>query len=274
MIEHVRLALLRPQPSGYELLFVRRAGATGADFPGGAVHEGEDPRVAGARTVFEDCGILLARDTHQAATLDIPRFPALRRTIRGGAANGTELMRSHGLTWAAESLVPWSHWVTPSLEAAVPAGAQPRGASEAVRTSTRIFVAELPAGLKPVFDEDEGASAQWLGASAIEARATELQLAPMLVRTCWELARHLTVSAVFAAARRRAGELHPILPRLAMRGDSRCLLLPWDSEYETAGQGESKPFTYQPTWATGPSRFILEDLTWKHVAAPGSTSAG
>jgi hypothetical protein len=43
---------------------------------------------------------------------------------------------------------------------------------------------------------------------------------------------------------------------------------------ERAGQGESHPFTYLPAWAIGPSRFVLEDRTWKHVPVPGSTRAG
>ena len=40
------------------------------------------------------------------------------------------------------------------------------------------------------------------------------------------------------------------------------------------GTGESTPLTYQPAWARGPSRFVLEDNAWKHIAAPGSTTAG
>jgi hypothetical protein len=39
------------------------------------------------------------------------------------------------------------------------------------------------------------------------------------------------------------------------------------------GSGDATPLTYAPRWAVGPSRFILEDSTWKHVGAPGSTTA-
>jgi hypothetical protein len=53
-------------------------------------------------------------------------------------------------------------------------------------------------------------------------------------------------------------------------GPNLVLLLPWDPEYATAGQGESLPLSYHPKWAHGPSRFVREDRTWKLVAAPGS----
>ena len=84
---------------------------------------------------------------------------------------------------------------------------------------------------------------------------------------------HRLLRAVFAAGRQRAEEPHPIMPRLAP-GERPCLLLPWDPDYLTTGTGESTPLTYNPRWAVGPSRFVLEDRAWKHVAAPGSTTAG
>ena len=33
------------------------------------------------------------------------------------------------------------------------------------------------------------------------------------------------------------------------------------------------PKAYKPGWARGPSRFVMEDQAWKHVAAPGSIRA-
>ena len=69
------------------------------------------------------------------------------------------------------------------------------------------------------------------------------------------------------AGRARAGEIHPILPRVrSLRADDPrpCLLLPWDPEYDAA-TGEGVPLPSNPSWARGPSRFVLEDRTWKHV---------
>ena len=276
MIEHARVVLLRPSPAGYEVLLLRRN--DGTQLPGGGIHEGEDARVGAARTVFEDCGVLLARDVGGvASTLEVPNLATLRRKIRDGS-NATETLRTHSLTWSSEALLPWSHWLTPSIHlldavASMRAPAQP-GLAEAAQISTRLYVAELPGGMRTGFDKTESVSEHWISPASGEPLAEELSLSPLLIRTCWELARHVSIKAVLETARKRASEQHPILPRLAARSDSRCVLLPWDPEYETAGQGESRPFTYQPSWAIGPSRFVLEDRAWKHLAAPGSTRAG
>jgi hypothetical protein len=84
------------------------------------------------------------------------------------------------------------------------------------------------------------------------------------VRTCWELAQHATIEDVLAAGRARAEEPHPIMPRL-MPGERPALLLPWDADYTSKGTGDAAALTYTPKWATGPSRFVLEDKAWKHV---------
>jgi hypothetical protein len=63
------------------------------------------------------------------------------------------------------------------------------------------------------------------------------------------------------------------MPRVAPASGKICLLLPWDPEYTTAGQGDAAPMAAPPRWATGRSRFLLEDQTWHHVVAPPSTTA-
>ena len=42
----------------------------------------------------------------------------------------------------------------------------------------------------------------------------------------------------------------------------------------TAGTGDSAPMPGDHPLAVGPSRFVLEDRTWKNIAAPTSTTAG
>jgi len=231
-------------------------------FPGGAAEPDEDARTAAARELFEEAGILLARDRGSTAeTMQVPIVAKLRKQILDGA-NAAETLAAVGLAWAADSLVPWSHWITPSVESK--------------RFSARFFVCELPAGQEPSFDDIETVDQAWVTPADGIARAKELALPPPQVRTLWELAQLGSLEAVLAAARVRAEEPHPIMPRLCAMaaGQPITLLLPWDPEYVEGGSGDSTPLTYRPRWATGPSRFVMEDMTWKHVAAPGSTSAG
>jgi 8-oxo-dGTP pyrophosphatase MutT (NUDIX family) len=262
--EAASVILLRRADPGFEVFFVRRHRgssfmASAFVFPGGAAEEGEDARTAAARELFEEAGVLLARDAGvQAETLEVPNQNHIRKRILNGVP-AKDALRVAGLTWSTDALVPWAHWITPSVE--------PK------RFSARFFVAELPAGQVPKFDAAETVDQTWLAPGDAPARAAELRLPPPQLRTLWELSAYRSIAEVLAAGRARAEEPHPILPR-RLPGEPPCLLLPWDPEYVTGGAGDAAPLTYTPSWAGGPSRFVLEDRAWKHVAAPGSTTAG
>lgn len=251
------MILLRPAGSRFEVFLVRRHRhasfmASAYVFPGGAAEPGEDARAAAVRELFEEAGVLFARAIPQDRapdTLVRSNQDDLRRRILAGI-DARRALELAGLEWSTDPLVPWSHWITPSIEAK--------------RFSARFFVVELPAGQEPRFDASETVDQAWLAPADALARAGELQLPPPQVRTCWELARHDTIDAVLAAGRARATEPHPIMPRLAP-GPRPCLLLPWDPDYTTTGTGEATPLAYRPSWAIGPSRFVLDDNGWQHV---------
>jgi 8-oxo-dGTP pyrophosphatase MutT (NUDIX family) len=253
--EAASVILLRATPDGFEVFLLRRHKnasfmASAFVFPGGATEPGEDALTAAARELFEEAGVLLARDTgSQNETLELMSQEQLRHKVLTGTP-AQALLEIAGLAWATDGLIPWSHWITPSIE--------PK------RFSARFFVGELPAGQVPTFDATETVDQAWVTPQDGLARAAELALPPPQIRTLWELARYSTIAEVFAAARKRAEEPHPIMPRLAP-GDRPTLLLPWDADYNDKGTGEATPLAYKPSWASGPSRFILEDKTWKYV---------
>jgi 8-oxo-dGTP pyrophosphatase MutT (NUDIX family) len=266
--EAASVILLRRAAPGFEVFLLRRHRkasfmASAFVFPGGASEAGEDARTAAARELFEEAGVLLARAdaSTETKTLEVPIQALLRRRILDGADAHTTMASAH-LAWSTEMLVPWSHWITPSIE--------PR------RFSARFFVCELPGSQVPSFDDVETVDQVWLRPREAIARAGELQLPPPQLRTFWELSQLDTIEEVLAAGRARGDEPHPIMPRLRppAPGEPAYLLLPWDPEYTDTGTGDAAPLTYTPRWAIGPSRFVLEDRTWKHVGAPGSTTAG
>ena len=255
--------LLRPGPErGYEVFLLRRRRgasfmASAFVFPGGAAEPGDagDLRVTAARELFEEAGVLLA-----TGAVDVAALPALRDTLHAGE-DAHAALAARGLSWDAAAFHPWSHWITPSIENK--------------RFSARFYVAVVPEGQEPKFDDRETVDQVWVTAAEALVRSRELALPPPQVRTFWELSRLATVDDVIAESTARAGELAPIMPRLAPSDGGRIqLLLPWDPEYVSAGQGDSAPMAAPPRWATGRSRFFLEDQTWHHVAAPVSTTAG
>lgn len=268
------ILLREPRPGALEVCMLRRRRgasfmASAFVFPGGGADPGEAMPICAARELFEEAGIALVTGAPDAATLDSARARVAAKE------NATSVLGEAGFPWDEAALAPWSHWVTPSLE--------PR------RFSAHFFVAALPAGQEPRFDDVETVEQIWIAPSDAAERAAELNLPPPQLRTLWEMAGMTSIEDVFAAARARAAEPHPILPRVAMQeapsvgslGDGKAqfrpgvvLLLPWDPEYLARGQGEAAPMEPRPAWATGPSRFVMEDRAWRHLDAPGSTSAG
>lgn len=231
-------------------------------FPGGGLEAAETEAEAAARELFEEAGVALVRGETSAAQLE-----ALRRRMLANQAPAKELLAAEGLEWNVEALVPWAHWITPSVE--------PK------RFAAKFFAAALPPGQSASIDEVEAVELAWVDVESAAERSAELALPPPQLRTLWELRGLASVAAALEAARARTME--PILPRgmLAQSegaAPSPCLLLPWDPEYLTLGQGDALPMSVLPSWAHGPSRFLLEPSgdrrAWRHVYAPGSTSTG
>lgn len=253
--EAASVILLRATADGFDVFLLRRHKqasfmASAFVFPGGATEPGEDARTAAARELFEEAGVLLARDTgSQNETLQLMTQDQLRHKVLTGVP-AQAVLDLAGLAWATDGLIPWSHWITPSIE--------PK------RFSARFFVGELPAGQVPAFDATETVDQAWVTPQQGLARACELALPPPQIRTMWELAQYSTIAEVLAAAKKRAEQPHPIMPRLAP-GALPTLLLPWDVDYNDKGTGEATPLAYKPSWALGPSRFTREGNTWNHT---------
>jgi 8-oxo-dGTP pyrophosphatase MutT (NUDIX family) len=246
--------LLRRGPDrGFQVFLLRRHAKSGFMasafvFPGGAAEPADngDLRVTAARELFEEAGVALTRR-------DVtPSIGELRANADAHAA-----LAAAGTAFAPEALHPWSHWITPSIETK--------------RFSARFYVAELPPGQTPSFDASETVDQVWVTAAEALVRARELALPPPQIRTFWELSRMATVDDVLAESRAR-GVPPPIMPRMAPAPHGFWLLLPWDPDYTTTGTGDAAPMAERPHWATGRSRFVLENKTWLHVAPPGTTA--
>ncbi len=226
-------------------------------FPGGAADPGEDdPRVTAARELFEEAGVLLAD-----GPVAPDRLASLRARLHAGEGLDA-LLGEVGCGLSLDAMGYFAHWVTPS--------------AERKRFSARFFVAALPEGQTPSFDNRETVDEIWVTPEEALARAGELRLPPPQVRTFYDLREAATrgVNAVFALARQRAAAPHPIMPRMSpAEGGGFALLLPWDPDYSSRGTGDAAPMPADHPLAEGPSRFVLEDGTWRNIDAPSSGRA-
>ena len=223
--------LVRPVPrpaaagpvSGTEVYMLRRqrsmAFAPGAYvFPGGSVDDGDTegghgwagppagqfasavglPAAgtealirAAVRETFEECGVLLAGRSAEAALGDTSGedWEADRQALAGKSISLAELLIRRGLMLRSDLLTPWARWITPEAE--------PR------RYDTRFFVARLPEGQRALGGTGESDEAAWLrpDAALAAAEAGDLALLPPTVVTLQELAAHPDVAAMVGTRR-------------------------------------------------------------------------
>jgi 8-oxo-dGTP pyrophosphatase MutT (NUDIX family) len=224
--------LARPADGGYEVFMVRRLAraAAFADvyvFPGGSLGEadggshpvddgfsGEDaisiltlrggrPPAdasvalgffrAALRELFEEAGVLLARDASrqmvQIGEADAARWDALRHEVQADRLDFIAMVRREQLTLDYRELAYFSHWITP--------------VSEPRRYDTRFFVARMPDGQSAAHCQVETTESAWVAPREALTLAAAGQL-PVIFPTRMHLellAEHPTLDDVLEFAR-------------------------------------------------------------------------
>ena len=269
------VVVLRDGPAGPEAFMVRRHEGTafmgGAHvFPGGRVDESDanadaawcdgidhavsqlpsmPPQeatayhVAAARELFEEAGVLLARDRPGAfvrlAGADHDRFKHARHTVHSGATTLRALVDGEGLRLALDALVLFAHWVTPPIDTR--------------QFDTRFFMTRVPPHQAPAHDDTETTHSAWVRPADAIAQAirSEIVLPPPTWTTLRELERFASVDAAlaWAAARRIVRRM----PHLVEDDARRLLLLPGDPLHPDPA-GDEPPFE---------TRFVFVDRRWR-----------
>jgi 8-oxo-dGTP pyrophosphatase MutT (NUDIX family) len=268
--------VLRDTASGPEVFMVRRHEGTafmgGAHvFPGGRVdaadHQGDaawcdgvehatlqlpDLRaddavayhVAAARELFEEAGVLLARNASgefvsltDAATRD--RFRHDRTAVHSGETTLRTVLERERLRLALDVLILFAHWVTPPIDTR--------------QFDTRFFVTRVPPHQTPVHDDTETTHSVWMTPSVAiaQSQADRIVLPPPTWSTIRELEPFTTVDEALAWARtRRVARRQPVL--IEQEG-LRMLVVPGDPLHPEADAGESLAET----------RFVFKNRGWR-----------
>ena len=111
---------------------------------------GLDYYSAAIRELFEETGILLARNEWGEWVSDVSRFADERRQVDKGKLPWPEFLKRHGLCMAVDTMHYFAWWETPKTE--------PK------RWTTRFFVTVLPPGQTATHDGYELTDCQWIPA--------------------------------------------------------------------------------------------------------------
>ncbi|MFT4167292.1 MAG: NUDIX hydrolase [Microlunatus sp.] len=116
-----------------------------------------------------------------------------------------ETREETGVGLAADSLVPWAHWITPELRP--------------IRYDTFFYLAGLPAGQTAGDISSETDAAGWIrpGDAVNAYRTKSLQLMPPTLSILLELAQTPSVAAAIERGQDRV--IEPVLPKV-VRGES------------------------------------------------------
>lgn len=209
--------------------YCRGRTAAEADAFLGVTGGGLDFYTAVIRELFEETGILLARDRHGrwADTPDHDRqLQEERRQVDRGELRWSRFLRDRELTMACDALHYFAHLETPLV--------QPK------RWSARFFIAELPPGQDAVHDGRELTDSRWLRASDALSlnREGKLKLPFPTIRTLNRMSEYDSVDALIAWADRRATggveKLRPVWVEVA--GESKWVVR-GDEGYPEGGDG-------------------------------------
>jgi 8-oxo-dGTP pyrophosphatase MutT (NUDIX family) len=238
-------------------------------FPGGRVDQGDDSadaswcdgiveartklpgvapdaalafHLATARELFEEAGVLLARDTtgqhvSLAARADHDRFKDHRAELNAGRRTLREIVETERLRLALDALVHYAHWVTPPIEIR--------------RFDTQFFVTRVPAEQTPVHDDHEATDSVWIRpADAIAAVGRgDIVLPPPTWASLRELQRFTSVDAALRWAQTRT--VYRREPHVTTDPDgTRRIVLPGDPSLP-----EPEPVAFE-------TRFVLADGRW------------
>jgi len=176
-------------------------------------------RVAALRELFEEAGVILARET--AAGSDTELLAASRALARSNLQSGrlTMLQVAREFGWCLEimQLHPFSRWITPDT--------LPR------RYDTHFFVARLPADQKPLHDAIETTDSLWISPEDALQRAEggDFPLVFATEKHLERMARYSAINELIDAT--TPADLEAVMPRIIERDGTIAFLLPGDAGY-------------------------------------------
>lgn len=179
-------------------------------------------RICALRELFEEAGILLARDTsgEQCASDSPPgmdRFASCRHSVETKEMSMIELAQREQVVYALDQLLPFDRWITPE--------------ARNIRFDTRFFLAFCPEGQEASSDQRETVQGMWMSPlEAVEANLTgAIALSPPATETLEMISPYQSKASLLEFLQKR--KPRTVLPILTKTADGPVILFPWDEEY-------------------------------------------
>lgn len=247
IIPSATILLLRDGAQGLEVFMVVRHHqidfASGAlVFPGGKADPNDfDPalrpltvggaadnsmhaiEVSGIREAFEECGVLLARNSADPAAPLISGealapLEAYREQLNNGDISLTNFLQTHSLSLAADKLVHFAHWITPEM--------MPK------RFDTHFYLATAPADQLAIHDGYESVDSVWIqpAQAVAEAESGKRTIIFPTLRNLEKLARFQSVAQALETT--QSESVVTVLPWTERRDDGTYLCIPDNAGYD------------------------------------------
>ncbi len=237
------ILMLRDTSPGLEVFMVVRHHqidfASGAlVFPGGKVDPGDSEvhrycdgtddfdaqetalRAGAIREAFEECGILLARDSKSGSLVTAERLARVehyRDPLNQAEISLVDFLSSESLTLACDLLQPYAHWITPEM--------MPK------RFDTHFYLARAPEDHLALHDGHESVDSVWISPSDALAGADTGQytvIFPTRLNLQMLAESHSVEEALEMAAAR---SIVPVLPWVEQREDGAWLRIQEEAGY-------------------------------------------
>ena len=184
------------------------------------IADGLDYYSAAIRELFEETGILLAKDPSGDWPSDVSAFAEFRTKVDRGEIGWPAFLSEHNLCMAVDALHYFAWWITPEVS--------PK------RWTTRFFATALPEGQTAEHDGRELTDSRWLTVEAALAknRSGELVLPQPTRRNLELMADFQTVEALLAwASRRHHSGITSICPIQVFVDGKEMYPIPGDRHY-------------------------------------------
>lgn len=187
-------------------------------------------QVAGIREVFEETGILLARQRGDTALVPADRLAGLeayRDTLNTGEVGILDFLKTEELVLACDLMHKFAHWITPPT---VPK-----------RYDTHFFIARAPEDHVAIHDGTESVDSVWITPERVMREADEGKWNVIFPTRCNLMLLGESASVEDAIAASRARKIVTVNPWVEKEGDTSYICIPPEAGYPNSRERSERP---------------------------------